>query len=405
MENVSSHSHRGLAGSSAALPAPDAAAAAHSERLREHIRMEIQRAGGCIGFDRYMRLALYAPGLGYYSAGSRKLGAEGDFVTAPELGPLFARCLARHCAQVLASCRGDTLLELGAGSGALAADLLAELRALDALPERYLILEPSADLRARQRRRLDRQLPELAGRVQWLDRLPRTPLRGMILANEVLDALPVRRFVVTGDGLAEQAVAWGDDGPRWREVPADESLCRAVDAVQRDLPQPLPPGYRSEINTGLSAWVGALADSLERGEIWFADYGYPRREFYHPQRSEGTLLCHYRHRVHDDPFVLPGLQDITASVDFTAVAEAALAAGLDVGGYVSQANFLLASGLDRLLAASDPSDLAAHVETVRQARILTMPGEMGERFQVMALSRGLETPLPGFLDGDWRDRL
>jgi SAM-dependent MidA family methyltransferase len=387
------------------LPPPSAEEVAHSAHLEECLRAEIGRAGGSIDFARYMALALYAPGLGYYSAGARKLGAQGDFVTAPEVSALFARCLARQCREVLERLGGGGLLELGAGSGAMAAGLLTELEALGALPERYSILEVSADLRERQRRLLAARLPHLAARIEWLERLPERGFRGVIIGNEVVDALPVHRFRIAGGAVRELRIAWEDGRFRWREAAAGPELTAAVERLERELGRTLPAGYESELNLDLPGWMAALAAALERGLVLLIDYGYPRAEYYLPERSAGTLMCHYRHRAHPDPLILTGLQDITAHVDFTAAAEAAQAAGLSVAGYTSQAHFLLGAGLDELLAASDAGDVRRHLELVRQAKVLTLPGEMGERFKVLGLTKAMEGPLRGFALLDQRRRL
>jgi SAM-dependent MidA family methyltransferase len=388
----------------AGWPAPGPEATAQSIRLTKRIRAELDANGGRIPFRRFMELVLYAPGLGYYSGGARKLGPAGDFVTAPELSPLFSRCLARQCAQVLAQTGGD-VLELGAGTGVMAADMLGELERLGQLPNGYRILEVSADLRERQKTTLAERAPALLGRAQWLERLPDSGFRGVILGNEVLDAMPVQRFRVTDRGVRPLEVVWKRDRFAVREGAADATLAVAVAALEAELGHAFPVGYESELNPSLTPWLSALAETLEAGLLLLIDYGYPRREYYHPQRARGTLLCHYRHRVHDDPFFLPGLQDITASVDFSAVADAALAAGLTVAGYSSQAYFLFGCGLEALLAESDPEDLVNHLELTRQIKLLTLPGEMGERFKVMALARSLDGPLLGFGMRDQRGLL
>jgi len=387
------------------LPAPDPAAAAHSARLLEQIRVEITAAGDALSFARFMDLALYAPGLGYYRAGARKFGPDGDFVTAPELSPLFSRCLARQCRQILEALGGGMLLELGAGTGVMAADLLRELRALDALPERYAILELSGELRQRQHQTLAERTPELLDRVVWLDALPDPGLRGVVLGNEVLDALPVERFRVTEAGPRRLAVSWSETGLDWVEGDEDPEVTVAVAGIEQALGWPLPLGYVSEYVPHLDAWLRAIAGTLAAGALLFVDYGYPRRDYYHPERAAGTLLCHYRHRVHDDPLILPGLQDITASVDFTAVADAALAAGLEVAGYTAQNYFLFGCGLMELLAEADPADTLRYLEQTRQVKLLTLPGEMGERFQAIALTRDFDLPLRGFTMRDERGRL
>lgn len=389
------------------LPEPDAAARAHSAQLVTYIRAELERCDGRIPFERYMELALYAPGLGYYSAGSTKLGRAGDFVTAPELSPLFAFCLARQCRAVLQAVPRGEILEFGAGSGALACDLLQELERLGALPERYRILEPSADLRARQQALLQERVPQLQGRVIWIERLPADPFSGVILANEVLDAMPVHRLVKR-DGWHELYVGWKDEaGFVYETGPlSDDRLQARVQAIAAAAGEAgLPEGYQLEINLAAERWLAAVGAVLARGVILLADYGQPRPEFYHPARGGGTLRCFYRHRVHADALILTGLQDITADVEFTALAEAAVASGLAVTGYTSQAYFLLGGGL---MEWEERLQQAAAVERIRlaqQIRQLTLPGEMGERFKVMALARGVDVALSGFALRDERGRL
>lgn len=386
------------------LPDLDSEASAHSARVTAHIRGAIAAQGGQLPFSRFMALALYGPGLGYYSAGARKFGASGDFVTAPEVSTLFSRCLARQCRAVLAETQGS-ILELGAGTGIMAADMLQELLALNTLPERYAILELSAELRARQQRTLATRVPQLLERVVWLDTWPETGFRGVIVGNEVCDAMPVERFRITSAGPRPFQVVWEQDRFGWREGPVDATLSASVAAVETALGWKLPLGYESEINLGLTSWLTSLAERLDQGVILLLDYGYPRREYYHPQRTSGTLLCHYRHRVHADPLILPGLQDITASVDFTAVAEAAVAADLDVAGYTSQGFFLLGCGLENLLGDTDPEDTLRYLELTRQVKLLTLPGEMGARYKAIALTRGIANPLQGFTWYDERMRL
>jgi len=381
------------------LPAPSAEEQAHSAALTERIRCEIDAHGGAIDFSRFMELALYAPGLGYYSVGRQKFGAAGDFVTAPELGALFARCLARPCAQVLTALGSADILEAGAGSGVLAADLLRELEALGNLPRNYLILELSAELRARQTQTLKLKVPHLFNRVHWLETLPAKGFRGVVLGNELLDAMPVERFRMTAAGLQQLQVGWEEHRFVWRERSADAALQRRVDALC------LPEHYTSEINLHAEAWVGSVADRLTEGVVLLVDYGFPRAEFYHPQRAGGTLMCHYRHRAHANPLMLVGLQDITAHVDFTAIAAAGCAAGLELLGYTSQAAFLLDCDLEKIMSASDPNDVRMHLALTRQVKKLTLPQEMGELVKVMALGRGLDRPLAGFRQQDRRARL
>jgi SAM-dependent MidA family methyltransferase len=392
------HNDRIAAPASGTLPAPTADEQTHSGKLREHIRAEIGASGGAISFARFMQLALYAPGLGYYVAGQHKFGGGGDFITAPELGSLFARCLARQCRQILVALAGGDMLETGAGSGILAADLLVELESLGSLPEHYFILELSIELRARQAETLRQKASHLLARVHWLDALP-TQFRGIVLANELLDAMPVERFKVTENGISQLHVAWDDDRFTWREQPADLPIRTRVE------PLALAPDFTSEVNLHAEAWVRSTADILQQGVLLLIDYGFPRAEFYHPQRTHGTLMCHYRHRAHPDPLLLVGLQDITAHVDFTAMAEAGTASGLALLGYTSQAAFLIGGGLEQLLAMSAPENTRAHLELTQQIKKLTLPHEMGELFKVMALGRGMSEPLPGFSIQDRRGRL
>ncbi len=377
------------------LPPLTAVEREHSDRLRRRICEEIERAGGWIDFGRYMELALYEPGLGYYSAGARKLGAAGDFVTAPEISPLFSRCLARQYAEIADCLAPCDILELGAGSGVMAAEVLAELARLGSLPGRYAILEVSADLRERQRETLQKQAPEQVERVVWLDALP-AGFSGVVLANEVLDAFPVERFRIRGKEVNALGVTWQLGRLDWSEVRADAGLLTAVRRIEEALGQPWPDGYTSEICLRIGPWLAGLGAAIERGVMLFVDYGLPRAQYYRAERSDGTLLCHFRHRYHDDPFLNPGLQDIGAWVDFTAVAEAAVAAGLEVAGFTTQAHFLIGTGLESLLANPTDIDLALRLQASRQAMVLTLPGEMGERFKVIGLTKGYDRPLTGF---------
>ena len=387
------------------LPEPETEACEHSVRLIELIKSELTQSGGRVPFDRFMELALYAPGLGYYTAGARKFGEAGDFITAPEVSPLFARCLARQCKQVLEELGGGSLFEAGAGTGALATDLLLELEALQALPEHYLILEVSPDLQQRQQETLMSRAAHLIDRVEWLDTMPDSGFTGVVVANELLDAMPVSRFRIDESGLQEGFVRWADDAlEHYWDEPVSQGLMDAVAALQEQVGK-LAVGYESEINLRATLWLQSLAQRIERGAVILIDYGYPGSEYYHPQRSMGTLMCYYRHRAHDDALILPGLQDITAHVDFTAVAKAGLDAGFDLKGYTTQAHFLLGCGLDSLLMASDPNDIKNHMTLMQSVKRLTMPTEMGERFKAIALSKGIESPLLGFSLRDLCDRL
>jgi SAM-dependent MidA family methyltransferase len=374
-------------------PEPDAAQREQLAAVRVALRRFIDARGGWIGFDEYLEQVLYAPGLGYYSAGAAKFGGAGDFITAPELSPLFGGCIARQCAPLLGA--GSDLLELGAGSGALAESLLTRLDTLGALPARYLILETSADLRARQRERLQRLPAPLRQRVAWLDALPAQPVRGVILANEVAGARPFQCFAARVGGFDEWGVALDPAGePAWSVRPAAGALQAELERVDAALPVKLTPGYRSEVCLRAGPWIAALAAALESGAVLLFDYGFGRAELYHAERSAGTLRCHYRHRAHDDPFLYPGLQDISAWVDFTRLAEAASDAGLDVAGYCTQAAFLLGAGIDaELTSAHDP---LARAKLASEARQLLLPGEMGESFKALLLTRGALPAVPGF---------
>lgn len=380
----------------------------HCDAVARFIAGQLGTAGGWLSFERFMELALYAPGLGYYSAGSLKIGTGGDFVTAPEVSDLFSRCLARQCAQVLAVTHGE-VLELGAGTGRMAAMLLAELAAQDVLPQRYAILEVSADLAARQRQRLAQLPAALRERVVWLERLPERPIHGVMLANEVADALPCRRFTCRGAQIAELGVALVPSAPSaqaigFRETAAvaDPELAQACAAMLAGLPA-LPEGYTSEVCLRVTPWIASLGACLERGMLLLTDYGLPRRDYYHPQRGSGTLRCHFKQRAHDDPFINVGVQDVTAWVDFTRVAEAASAAGLGVSGFATQAAFLLALGIERLVGAAQDAVLRARL--AGEALRLLMPEEMGETFKAMALTRNFDTPLAGFAVQDLRHLL
>ena len=383
------------------LPPPSADEAAHSTALTQHIRKEISAAGGVISFARYMELALYAPGLGYYSAGARKFGADGDFVTAPELSPLFSRCVARHCTGLLAQMDAGGVVEFGAGSGAMAADILLEMERMHALPPRYAILELSADLRDRQRQTLAARAPHLLTRVQWLEALPEQ-FTGVVLGNEVLDAMPVQRFRWQGGAAQELGVAWEKDALVTTALPAcSPRLAARVQEIAAHAE--LPEGYESEVNFAAEDWLRSVAGWLCRGVVLLFDYGFPRHEYYHPQRSGGTLMCHYRHRSHPAPLFWPGLQDITAHVDFSAMAAAAADAGLDVLGFANQANYLIGSGLLEL--AQETGDVREQLAVAAQLKRLMLPGEMGELFKVLALGRGVADGGPGFAVRDERYRL
>jgi SAM-dependent MidA family methyltransferase len=380
------------------LPEPSEDARRQSGRLGSRIAGAIAAGRGWISFARYMELALYCPGLGYYSGGARKLGAAGDFVTAPELSPLFGQALAVQVAQILAAVGGD-ILEFGAGTGSLAADLLLELERLQCLPRNYMILDLSGEMRERQKQALSRRASHLLDRIAWLDRFP-AALTGVVLANEVLDAMPVHLLAWTDEGLHERGVGLAEEGNfEWRDVPASGELARAAAELN------VSPPYLSEISLAARAWIAACADLLECGALLLIDYGFPEAEYYHPQRCMGTLRCHYRHRAHDSPFFLPGLNDITAHVDFTAIARAADAAGLDLLGYTSQARFLLNCGIAEALARLGPESGTDYLRAAAGVQKLLSPSEMGELFKVVAFGRGIDIPLLGFAAGDRSHRL
>jgi SAM-dependent MidA family methyltransferase len=385
------------------LPPLSVDEAQHSKAVAALLSEQIAAAGGWLSFERFMDLALYAPGLGYYSAGSAKIGAGGDFVTAPEVSDLFSRCVAQQCAEVLSTTGGD-ILELGAGTGRMAATVLESLAAAGVLPDRYYILEVSADLAERQRERVHTLPPALRERVVWLERLPERPIRGVMLANEVLDALPCQRFVVqSGEQVRELGASSDGNSFIERAAVPDPGLAGACEALIHELPQPLPDGYTSELCLRLESWIASVGECLERGVLLLFDYGLPRSHYYHPQRVRGTLRCHFKHLAHDDPYINVGVQDITAWVDFTRVAEAAVAAGLDVTGFGTQAAFLLATGIESF--AAEASGTVEHARRAGEARRLLMPGEMGEAFKVMALTRNYDAALGGFSLQDLRHSL
>ena len=385
------------------LPKPDRAALAYSAALKRRIGDEIVSAGGWIGFDRFMDLALYAPGMGYYSGGARKFGAAGDFVTAPEISSAFSRTLATQAAQVLAL-SAPQVIEVGAGSGRLAADLLLELEGCAALPERYDILELSGELRERQRATIGQRAPYLLERVDWLDSLPER-FDGLVLANELLDAMPVHlvRWGNEGEELGSSAifelgVGWENNEFVWSDRPAGGRVLERAQALGTEYPQ--APGYLSEIGLAAADWTAAWGGILGKGALLLIDYGFPRHEYYHWQRDAGTLMCHYRHHAHGEPFFLPGLQDITAHVDFTAIVESGFAAGLDLLGYTTQAAFLLNCGLTEILARTPAEDYSNYLPQAQAAQKLISPAEMGELFKVIALGKGINEKLIGFAQGD-----
>ena len=386
------------------LPTPGDDALSISTRLCELIENEIQNNDGRITFQRYMEMALYQPGLGYYSAGSAKIGKDGDFTTSPEVSPLFARCLASQCEEVLNNLGSGDILELGAGKGTMALDLLRELEQRSCLPEHYFILETSADLRQRQQDLLSKNLPDFFSRIIWLDKLPGQKLTGLILANEVIDAIPVKRLQITGDAINELCVTCNDGVLCYDKKPAERELVAFARDIQNGWQEPRPESYTTEVNPGLNEWIASLSDVFDECVMLFIDYGYTKQEYYHPQRTEGSLLCHYRHRAHSDPFFYPGLQDITASVNFSAVAEAAVTCGLEVRGYCTQAHFLLSTGLTKMLE-NTPVESEDYLKLSQQVKLLTLPEEMGERFKVIALTKKYDMQIMGFSLYDQRGHL
>jgi SAM-dependent MidA family methyltransferase len=379
------------------LPIPSTEALQQSERLLARIRAEIAASNGWLPFTRYMELALYAPGQGYYSGGAHKFGPAGDFITAPELTPLFGQALANQVADIMAA-SAPQLIEVGAGTGLLAADLLAALEATGQVPERYAILEVSGELRERQFDTLAQRVPHLASRVEWLDDLPER-FSGAVVANEVLDVMPVHLVVASAEEVVERGVTESAEGGlTWADRPLTDTLRAAVDALA--LPRPSQGEYLTELNLAAPAWLREWARRLDRGALLLIDYGYPRAEYYLPQRSTGTLQCYHRHHAHGNPLLWPGLNDITAFVDFTAMADAAFEAGLEVYGYTSQAQFLYNCGLLEHLARRGPETSAGYIRAARAAQRLTTPQEMGELFKVLAVGRDMPQPLRGFARGD-----
>jgi SAM-dependent MidA family methyltransferase len=383
---------------------PNDADAEHSARLRDHLAAAINAAGGWLSFERFMDLALYAPGLGYYSGGAEKLGEGGDFTTAPEVSRLFGACVAAQCAEVLREMGPGSVLEIGAGSGRLAADLLARLETLGQLPENYWILDVSADLRQRQREHLEKRLPQLLHRVHWLDRPPAESFDGVIVANEVLDALPVARFRWHLSAVEELGVEIRGQEFAWGARPANAAMLRFCRELS-DVAGPWNDGYVSEYCPRLGAWTRAVTQPLRRGAVLWFDYGLPRAQYYLPERHDGTLACHFRQRLSDDPFANIGLQDISAWVDFTCVAEASRESGFELAGFTTQAHFLAGLKIDQEMRLAAGGDENLFARLANQARQLMMPGEMGERFKAMAWLRGLDIPLSGFALLDLRHSL
>ncbi len=354
---------------------------------------------GPVPFVRFMQLALYAPGVGYYSSGQKKFGRDGDFITAPELSSLFSQCVAKQCQQILRVLETPVILEFGAGSGVMAADILLALEALGCLPERYLILELSAELQTRQRETIKQRAPHLLDNVQWLSTLPSESFEGVVLANEVLDAMPVNKFRMHDGQLQEAFVGFKNEQFNWQWKKAGDTLQKAVHHLEIDFPD----AYETEINLFIDGWIKSISSVLSRGLVLLIDYGFPRHEYYHPDRHMGTIMCHYQHRSHSDPLLLVGKQDITAHVDFTALAEAAVENDFDVEGYTNQAAFLIDCGITDLLQRAN--DDAEQFNWNNQVKQLTLPSEMGELFKVIALTKDFDEVLLGFRCLDMSERL
>ncbi|MGF6510900.1 class I SAM-dependent methyltransferase [Paraburkholderia sp. 32] len=385
------------------LPAPGPSALAQSDALVAEIRVQLDAAGGWLPFDRYMERALYAPGLGYYSGGARKFGLRADdgsdFVTAPELSPLFAATLARPLAEALEASGTRDVMEFGAGTGKLAAGLLNALDTLGAGFDSYSIIDLSGELRERQRETIAAAAPALLAKVRWLDALPQR-FEGVVIGNEVLDAMPVRLFAQNGGVWRERGVVWRDAAFAFDDRPvaaaADLALLTEIDASR----EPAGDDYVTETHEAARAFTRTICTMLARGAILLIDYGFPRHEYYHDQRAQGTLMCHYRHRAHGDPFLYPGLQDITAHVEFTGIAEAGVETGADLLGFTSQARFLLNAGVTEVLGEIDPADAARFLPAANAVQKLLSEAEMGELFKVIAFSRGLDDTLRAFSSGD-----
>jgi len=395
----------GLSDINLSLPIPSPEAQSHSEKLSAYIKNLIDRHGGSIGFDEYMNLALYQPGLGYYSSGNQKFGSRGDFITAPQISPLFSKCLASQCLQIMDDFKEATILELGAGTGVMAKDLLLGLGEHNSLPKKYYILEVSADLKIRQQKLLKRAIPEYIDNIIWLDCLPEKKFKGLVLANEVLDALPVKRFKKESNLFKEVKVTVSDNNFCWIDTIANVELVDTLTKLEGKLSAPFPDNYHSEININLKMWLDSIQSSIEKGVILFIDYGYTMPDYYHPEKFDGNLSCYYRHRVHSDPFFYPGLQDITTSVDFTSVAHYAKKIGLNINGFTNQVYFLFGCGLDNLVPDMNSLDTKSQIKLSQELRTLTMPDEMGERFKFMALTKEYDKELLGFSKMNQKNKL
>ena len=387
------------------LPSPDSEAKFHSQKLSRYIKKLIDEKGGSIGFDEYMNLALYQPGLGYYSSGNQKFGAKGDFVTAPQISTLFSKCLASQCTQILEDFEDPSILEIGAGTGVMARDLLLDLEKSNSLPEKYLILEISEDLKSRQQNLLKQSIPQYIDNIIWLDSLPKKKFNGLIIANEVLDALPVKRFKKESNLFKEVKVTSINNNFHWVDTLVCDELKIFLENIERKLSKTFVEDYCSEINIGLKIWLDSVQSVMNKGVILLVDYGYSMSDYYHPEKFDGNLLCHYRHYAHNDPFFYPGLQDITASVDFTSVAEYAEEIGLNVNGYTNQTYFLFGCSLENLIPNMDLLDIKSQTKISQELRTLIMPDQMGERFKFMALTKEYNENLLGFSKMNQKNQL
>lgn len=392
-----------------ALAEPDDEAKNRSRLLMQHIKQQCDQAGGSIRFSEYMNTALYQPTLGYYSGGLQKFGEAGDFITAPEVSTFFGQCLATQIAEILqnfdAVCaQQKTIIEFGAGSGVLAVDILLQLEKLSSLPDKYLILELSAELQCRQKQIIKNKLPHLYKRVQWLEKLPEQLSNVVVIANEVLDAMPVECFRIA-DQCVETLMVSVEAGKPVASYVLDESANKKINVIKQRSEFTFSDNYCSEYNPAIPGWLSTVADNVEQAVILLIDYGYNEKEYYHSDRAAGTLMCYSRHKAHEDYFWWPGLQDITAFVNFTDIAYSAVASGLEVSGYTTQAAFLLANGLAELHALNVSDAVQQQIKLSQQIKTLTLPSEMGERFKVMALTKNYEQPLRGFSMLDLRNRL
>jgi SAM-dependent MidA family methyltransferase len=394
------------------LPLPTKELQQHSEKIRQLICDVIEEQGGKITFADYMNLALYTPRLGYYSAGLQKFGRQGDFITAPEISPIFSQCLAHQCVSLMQSMDRQIILEMGAGSGTMAVDLVVELERQHCLPEKYLILELSAELRDRQQQHIREKIPHLYQHFKWLDQLPDKPFSGIIIANELLDAMPVHLVKMDGEKINERYVGvkegkffWLDDTPSSQRLLDRAKAIRKSQQPLADLNVQPDQTYITEINLYASDWLRSISEILETGAILLVDYGYTAQEYYHPQRCMGTLMCHFQHHRHDNPLILPGIQDITAHVDFTALAMTGLESGLQLDGFTTQAHFLMNGGLMEIVNRFDPENMLKYAAIAQQIKHLTLPEEMGELFKVVLLSRNMSISLPAFQFKDLRHRL